>query len=59
MGIGKSKITPSINVDDMLKKAESNHELEAEKQDRVRLRWFCRKLLVVPMTLSTAFAMRL
>jgi len=31
MGIGKSKITPSINVDDMLKKAESNHELEAEK----------------------------
>ena len=27
MGIGKSKITPSINVDDMLKKAESNHEL--------------------------------
>lgn len=33
MGIGKSKITPSINVDDMLKKAESNHELEAEKQD--------------------------
>lgn len=34
MGIGKSKITPSINVDDMLKKAESNHELEAEKQGR-------------------------
>lgn len=33
MGIGKSKITPSINVDDMLKKVESNHELEAEKQD--------------------------
>ena len=33
MGIGKSQITPSINVDDMLKKAESNHELEAEKQD--------------------------
>ena len=33
MGIGKSKITSSINVDDMLKKAESNHELEAEKQD--------------------------
>ena len=33
MGIGKSKITPSINIDDMLKKAESNHELEAEKQD--------------------------
>ena len=33
MGIGKSKITPSINVDDMLKKAESNHELEVEKQD--------------------------
>ena len=29
MGIGKSKITPSINVDDMLKKAESNHELDA------------------------------
>ena len=33
MGIGKSKITPSINVDDMLKKAEINHEIEAEKQD--------------------------
>ena len=33
MGIGKSKITPSINIDDMLKKAESNHEIEAEKQD--------------------------
>lgn len=33
MGIRKSKITPSINVDDMLKKAESNYELEAEKQD--------------------------
>ena len=37
MGIGKSKITPSINVDDMLKKAESNHELEAEKQDADKL----------------------
>ena len=33
MGIGKSRITPSINVDDMLEKAESNHEIEAEKQD--------------------------
>ena len=33
MGIGKSKITPSIDVDDMLKKVESNHELEGEKQD--------------------------
>ena len=33
MGIGKSKITPSIDVDDMLEKAESNHELEAENQD--------------------------
>ena len=33
MGIGKSKITPSINVDDMLKKVESSHEIEAEKQD--------------------------
>ena len=33
MGIGKSKIAPSIDVDDMLKKVESNHELEAEKQD--------------------------
>ena len=37
MGIGKSKITPSINVDDMLKKAESNYELEAEKQDADKL----------------------
>ena len=87
MGIGKSKITPSIDVDDMLKKVESNHELEAEKQDadkrlteireakeallkihrdlldvlklRVRLRWYCRRQLVVPITLSTAFALRL
>lgn len=33
MGIGKSRITPSINVDDMLEKAEINHEIEAEKQD--------------------------
>ena len=33
MGIGKSKITPSINVDDMLKTAEIGHEIEAEKQD--------------------------
>ena len=33
MGIGKSKITQSINVDDMLKKAEISHEIEAEKQD--------------------------
>ena len=33
MGIGKSKITPSINVDNMLKKAEISHEIEAEKQD--------------------------
>ena len=33
MGIGKSRITPSINIDDMLEKAEINHEIEAEKQD--------------------------
>ena len=33
MGIGKSKITPSINVDDMLEQAEFSHEIEAEKQD--------------------------
>ncbi len=33
MGIGKSKITPSINVDDMLKTAEISHEIEAERQD--------------------------
>ena len=33
MGIGKSRITPSINVDDMLEKAEINHEIEVEKQD--------------------------
>ena len=33
MGIGESKITPSINVDDMLKTAEIGHEIEAEKQD--------------------------
>ena len=33
MGIRKSKITPSINVDDMLKKAEINHEIETEKLD--------------------------
>ena len=32
MGIGKSR-TPSISVDDMLEKAEINHEIEAEKQD--------------------------
>ena len=33
MGIGKSKITPSINIDDMLKKAESNQELADEMQE--------------------------
>lgn len=33
MGIGKSRITPSINVDDMLEKAEISYEIEAEKQD--------------------------
>lgn len=33
MGIRKSNITPSINVDDMLKSAEISHEIEAEKQD--------------------------
>lgn len=33
MGIRKSKITPSINVDDMLKKAEISHEIETEKLD--------------------------
>ena len=33
MGIRKSKITPSINVDEMLKKAEISHEIETEKQD--------------------------
>lgn len=33
MGIGKSRITPSINVDDMLEKVEINHEIEADKQD--------------------------
>ena len=33
MGIGKSKIIPSINVDDMLKKTGISHEIEAEKQD--------------------------
>ena len=32
MGIGKSR-TPSINVDDMLEKAEISHKIEAEKQD--------------------------
>ena len=31
MGIGKSRITPSINVDDMLEKVEINHEIEADK----------------------------
>lgn len=33
MGIGKSRITPSINVDEMLEKAKISHEIEAEKQD--------------------------
>ena len=32
MGIGKSR-TPSINVNDMLEKAEISHEIETEKQD--------------------------
>lgn len=33
MGIGKSKITPAINVDDMFKTAEISQEMEVEKQD--------------------------
>ena len=33
MGIGKSKITPSINVDDMFKTAEISYEIETEKLD--------------------------
>ncbi len=33
MGIRKSKITPSINVDDMLKKVEISHDTETEKLD--------------------------
>lgn len=33
MGIGKSKITPSINIDNMFKTAENSQEIEAEKQD--------------------------
>ena len=33
MGIGKSKNTPSINVDDMFKTAEISQETEFEKQD--------------------------
>lgn len=37
MGIGKSKITPSINIDDMFKTAEINQEIEAEKQDADKL----------------------
>ena len=42
MGIRKSKITPSINVDDMLKKAEISHETETEKLDAdKRLKEIC------------------
>lgn len=37
MGIRKSKITPSINVDDMLKSAEISNEIEEEKQDTDKL----------------------
>lgn len=37
MGIGKSKITSSIDVDDMFKKAEISHEIETEKQDADKL----------------------
>lgn len=37
MGIGKSKITPSINVDDMFKSAEISNEIETEKQDADKL----------------------
>ena len=33
MGIRKSNITPSINVDDMLKKVEISHETGTEKLD--------------------------
>lgn len=33
MGIGKSRITPSININDMLEKAEISYGIEAEKQD--------------------------
>ena len=44
MGIRKSKITPSINVDDMLKKVEISHETETEKLDvDKRLKEICEK----------------
>lgn len=33
MGIGKSKIAPSINVDDMFRTTKISQEIEAEKQD--------------------------
>lgn len=34
MGIGKSKITPSINVDDMFKTTEISHEIEKLDADK-------------------------
>lgn len=37
MGIGKSKNTPSINVDDMFKTAEISQEIETEKQGADKL----------------------
>ena len=37
MGIGRAKITPSINVDNMFKTTEISHEIEAEKQDANKL----------------------
>ena len=37
MGIGKSKITPSIDVDEMFRTAETSHEIETEKQDADKL----------------------
>lgn len=44
MGIRKSKITPSINVDDMLKNAEISHEIETERLDvDKRLKEICGK----------------
>lgn len=37
MGIGKSKNTPSINVDDMFKTAEISQEIETKKQGADKL----------------------
>ena len=56
MGIGKSKITPSINIDDMLKKAESNHEWRLHELQSSKPDQNIKKVLIIQKEVSKKMA---